>query len=157
MNTEEAIKAFKPRRKVVSRGEKVLLDKAHKFLKLVSEEEGKADYRYIGLSDGLYGVDDRDLRSTSKITGVNTVEDGKVYYNAEDSWAYGGYAEGCIIIPIENLDMTPEQIRKTCHDNAIKHYEKEIKSSEREIEYRKEKIKSCEEQIKKLRKQEDNE
>ncbi len=130
MDVKDAVKQVKEesaRKKKVD-GKALLIKKGHKLLKLIYEENKKPEFHHkIYLIDAFMERGDDDLDYSSTLDEVVGVKNGRVYFSAYCHWAYGGYAEAQIIIPIKNLELSSDEIRKKCLDYAVKYFNYKIK------------------------------
>ena len=158
MTLKEAIDSYKPvkaRATRVTRPQEVITKKITELFTKIKKLYETPPFKDLKLHPyGAFGEFAEDLTPYCNIEPDSITIDKKkkvVSFNAHESWAYGGYAEGTITIPLKNIELTDEQMFDKAVDFAIKYYKNEIKGYRTNIKYDKERIQRCQQRIEGIR------
>ena len=146
MTIEEACKNFVPKDEI-PKADETLIDAAEKLIsKIWRYKSNNPDFKYLRIEDEFINyLHINDLSLNCTIKSVDDIYNDSIDFKAEESWAYGGYAEGCINIPIKYLNISDEELDKICKNYAKNYYKKQIDNTKSQIERKQEELAEYEE------------
>ena len=136
MTIEEACKNFVPKDTNIPESDIVLIDAANTLMLRIREYKlNNPDFKDLGVENSFINFFGTDLSLSCTILEVSDIRDNKIEYIAEESWNYGGYEKGYILIPMEYFNMSDEELDKKCKEYAKKHYKEEIDRAKKQIDW----------------------